>query len=122
MTAPVFVDTNVLVYARDTAEPEKCAAAEAWLSHLWKSGAGRVSPQVLREYYVTVTRKLDPSMTPAKARLDVRNLLTWSRDIAEGPVLEQAWRIEDRHEIAWWDALIVGAAFLMFYEGPAASH
>ncbi len=110
MTALVFVDTNVLVYARDTSEPEKCAAAEAWLSHLWKSGAGRVSVQVLREYYVTVTRKLVPGWAPAKARIDVRGLLAWSRDLPEASLAEEAWRIEDRHKVHWWDALIVAAA------------
>lgn len=110
MTDLVFVDTNVLVYARDTAEPEKCAATQAWLSRLWDSGAGRVSAQVLREYYVTVTRKLDPGWAPAKARIDVRGLLAWSRDLPETSLVEEAWRIEDRHRIHWWDALIVAAA------------
>jgi predicted nucleic acid-binding protein len=110
MTALVFVDTNVLVYARDRTEPEKCGAAGAWIARLWESDAGRVSAQVLREYYVTVTRKLDPGMARAKARLDMRSLLAWSRDLPEASLLKEAWRIEDQHQIAWWDALIVGAA------------
>jgi hypothetical protein len=58
MTGPVFVDANVIVYSRDTRDAEKQRRTEAWLRHLWERGEGRVSAQVLHEYYVTVTRKL----------------------------------------------------------------
>lgn len=50
MTAPVFVDTNVLVYARDAAGDEKQRAAADWMRHLWTRQAGRVSYQVLQEF------------------------------------------------------------------------
>jgi predicted nucleic acid-binding protein len=49
MTAPVFVDTNVLVYARDASETARQARAAAWLAYLWGERAGRVSTQVLSE-------------------------------------------------------------------------
>lgn len=110
MTALVFVDANVLVYARDVGEPEKRPKAEAWLAHLWRSGTGRVSAQVLREFYVTVTAKLDASVPRAEAREDVRNLLAWERHLPETRLAEDAWRIEDRYQLHWWDGLIVGAA------------
>lgn len=57
MTDTVFADTNVLVYARDTAHPDKQAMAMHWLERLWREQKGRTSHQVLNEYYVTVTRK-----------------------------------------------------------------
>ena len=60
MTAPVFADTNVLVYARDAGESEKQPMAVQWLTSLWKRRLGRLSYEVLNEYYVTVTRKLRP--------------------------------------------------------------
>jgi len=60
MTAPVFVETNVLVYARDAGSAAKQARAAAWLEILWREQVGRTSMQVLSEYYVTLTRKLDP--------------------------------------------------------------
>jgi len=44
---PVFVDTNVLVYARDASEPEKQQRAQAWMAELWESRTGRTSVQVL---------------------------------------------------------------------------
>ena len=71
MAADVFVDSNVLVYARDTSEPEKQKKALAWIECLWSSGAGRLSFQVLQEFYVPVAEKLKPGLDVAHARSDV---------------------------------------------------
>lgn len=75
MTVPVFVDTNVLGYARDTSDPDKHARAIGWMGNLWASSTGRTSLQVLEEYYVTVTRKLRPRLPRATAIGDVEDLL-----------------------------------------------
>lgn len=69
MTASCFVDTNVLLYFHDASEPVKQAAAAPWLTALWQARAGRVSYPVLSEFYVTVTRKLQPGMPPEPAPL-----------------------------------------------------
>ena len=110
MTGKVFVDTNVLVYWRDASEPDKQEQALAWLSELWERRSGRLSFQVLQEFYVTVTAKLDPGLPPELARLDVRNLLAWKPVAVDARVLEEAWRLQDRYRFPWWDALIVAAA------------
>ena len=60
MSVKVFVDTNVLVYSRDASEPEKQQQAMAWMSHLWRTQAGRLSSQVLIKFYETVTHKIQP--------------------------------------------------------------
>lgn len=57
MTALVFVDTNVFIYALDRADLRKQQAARDWRAELWKSHRGRISFQVLQEFYVKVTRK-----------------------------------------------------------------
>jgi predicted nucleic acid-binding protein len=110
MPARVFVDTNVLVYARDASEPRKHERAMAWMSHLWDMRVGRLSFQVLQEFYVTVTDKLTPGLDPETARRDVRLLLSWKPIHVDSRVLEDAWHIQDRHRLSWWDALIVSAA------------
>jgi predicted nucleic acid-binding protein len=107
---PVFVDTNVLVYARDAGEPTKQPQALAWLEHLWKSRSGRLSFQVLQEFYVTVTKKLDPGLSADEARAELRSLLAWRPVAVDGDVLQAAWSLEDRHSLSFWDALIVAAA------------
>ena len=77
MSDNVFVDANVLVYVRDATEPAKQEMAERWLRELWSSGNGRISIQVLQEFYVTATQKLQPGMTRADAREDVTSLFSW---------------------------------------------
>jgi predicted nucleic acid-binding protein len=110
MADKVFVDTNVLVYSRDTSEPQKQAQAMAWMTHLWKTQSGRLSYQVLQEFYVTVTEKLRPGLNPEEARRDVRSLLAWQPVALNARVLEGAWLIQDQHKFSWWDALILSAA------------
>ena len=73
MNALVFVDTNVFIYALDKADLRKQQAASVWRAELWKSRQGRVSYQVLQEFYVKVTRKW-PAVRE-QARAEVRDLL-----------------------------------------------
>lgn len=110
MTDAVFVDTNVLVYVEDQTEPEKQARAEAWLSSLWTSGAGRVSVQILNELYSVLTRKLKPGLPRAEARHRVRLLRAWEPQQLDEAVLERAFDLEDRFALSWWDALVIAAA------------
>jgi predicted nucleic acid-binding protein len=107
---PVFVDTNVLVYARDTADPAKHARASEWVASLWEDGDGRLSLQVLQEYYVTTTRKLRPGLSPEEARADVLDLAAWSPVVTDVQTVASAWTIEERFDLSFWDALIVAAA------------
>ena len=76
MAGETFVDTNVLVYSRDTSEIEKQQKARAWMAHLWMTRQGRLSYQVLQEFYVTVTEKLDPGLDRENAQREVRSLLS----------------------------------------------
>ena len=110
MTAKVFVDSNVLVYSRDATEADTREQAHAWLSGLWQGRQGCLSFQVLQEFYVTITRKFDPGMDPEEAREDVRTLLAWNPIPVDAPLIEAAWRIEERFRLAWWDSVIVAAA------------
>jgi predicted nucleic acid-binding protein len=112
MDDKVFVDTNVLVYAHDSTEPQKQKQALAWMSYLWKTRTGRLSFQVLQEFYLTVTQKLDPGLEPERARQDVRLLFSWLPVQTDQRVIESAWIVQDRHLLSWWDALIVSAARL----------
>ena len=108
MPAPVFVDTNVLLYAVDTADEEKHRAASAWRTELWKSRRGRVSYQVLQEFYVQAVRKSPQSTNAAEA--EVRDLFAWDPVVVDASVIETAWRLQKQFSLSFWDALIVGAA------------
>lgn len=110
MIDPVFVDTNILVYRVDATEPAKQARCESWIDHLWSEGTGRLSVQVLQEFYATVTRKLDHPLEAEEARTVVRALFAWSPVVVERATLEAAWRLQQAFSLSWWDALIVAAA------------
>jgi predicted nucleic acid-binding protein len=104
----VFVDTNVLLYALDKADPQKQAAALAWRTALWKNRTGRISFQVLQEFYVNVRQKWPAAMNDARA--EIRDLFAWRPVAVDGALLERGWKIQDRYRISFWDAMIVAAA------------
>jgi predicted nucleic acid-binding protein len=110
MIAPVFVDTNVLLYARDASEPAKQPLAAAWMADLWRERTGRTSIQVLCEYYLNVTRKLHPGLSPEAAWDDVRALMSWRPQALDISVLERGHEIERRYRLQRWDSLVVAAA------------
>ncbi|PYY06142.1 MAG: VapC toxin family PIN domain ribonuclease [Acidobacteria bacterium] len=108
MTAPIFVDTNVFIYALDDADLKKRDAARAWRAELWKSRRGRISFQVLQEFYVKVTQKWPRARQGAQS--EVRDLLAWKPVTVDEGLLERAWNLQDRYKLSFWDALIVAAA------------
>ena len=108
--ARVFVDTNILLYARDSNQPSKQAIAAAWMTRCWRERRGRLSVQVLQEYYVNATQKLKPGLPKEMARQDVRNLLAWLPVSTDALLLESAWGLTDHYGFSWWDAQIVAAA------------
>ena len=108
----LFVDTNVFLYTRQAGEPAKQRLALAWIEHAWREQSGRTSMQVLSEYYVNVTRKIDPPRDPHDAWDDVRALLTWNPLPVDASLLEAGRDVEARYRLSWWDSLIVAAAQL----------
>ena len=112
MSALVFVDTNVLIYARDPGELSKQRRAQEWLAHLWRDGLGRTSMQVLSEFYVNVTRKLAVPVAPEHAWQEVTTFLAWRPQRIDDALMRRAWEIEQRHRLSWWDSMVVAAAQL----------
>jgi len=108
MTGPVFVDTNVLICAMDEADPAKQRAACEWRGDLWRSRQGRISFQVLQEFYAKVARQWPNSRL--QARSEVRDLMAWRPVAVDGLILQNAWKLQDRFQLSFWDALIVAAA------------
>lgn len=110
MPDKVFVDTNVLVYAYDKSAPEKHEAAQEIIAGLWESGLGLISPQVLQEFYVTVTKKLKKPLAGDSARTIVADLCKWSIVAMNGEDVLAAIDIQLKHQLSFWDSMIVHAA------------
>jgi predicted nucleic acid-binding protein len=103
-----FFDTNVLIYWLDTSDAAKNAAARRWVAAIWENRRGRISWQVLNEFYSIGTRKLG-SPSPAVRQL-VEAYSTWTPITFDLPMLQRAWHWMDRASVSYWDALIVAAA------------
>lgn len=110
MSALCFVDTNVLVYGRDASETAKQPVARSWMERLWKERTGRTGVQVLNEYFVTVTARLQPGLPAADAWRDVTRLFAWNPIPMDRHILARGREIHVRFHLSWWDSLIVAAA------------
>lgn len=106
----VFVDTNVLVYAHDASETKKQPIARTLVEELWRNKSGTLSTQVLQEFYVVVTRKFDPPLTRKTAREIVSAYAEWNLVHIDRTLIINASLLEERHQLSFWDALIVEAA------------
>jgi len=108
MTANVFVDTNVFICAVDQADLKKQLAAQAWRAWLWETNRGRISFQVLQEFYVNAIKK-QPS-AQVEIRKEISDLMAWRPIALDASIITRGWKIEDRYGISFWDSLIVAAA------------
>jgi len=108
--AGVFVDANILIYSEDGADPVKQKMAIAWLNVLWERGVGRLSTQVLNEFYVIATRKIKPPMPAGDARAEVRRYELWQPWQIDHATVESAWAVESRYGLHYGDSLVIAAA------------
>jgi predicted nucleic acid-binding protein len=110
MSDVVFVDSNILIYAHDADAGPKRDRAVKSLRELWESGSGRMSVQVLQEFYVNVTRKLATPVAISTAREVVSSYGAWVREPTTAGTVTRAIDIAALAQIQFWDALIVAAA------------
>lgn len=104
----VFVDTNVLLYSFDSAEPAKQSAAAEWLNSLWALGTARLSWQVIHEFNVNATRKI--GLPTRIARRATRTYTQLNPTGMNFPLLQRAWHWMDSAGVSYWDALILASA------------
>jgi predicted nucleic acid-binding protein len=109
MSGKTFVDTNVLIYGYDIDAGNKHEIAKGLLQRLWSERIGVLSPQVLQEFYVNVTRKIAVPLSKSAARAIVDCYIVWCMETRPAEI-SAAFRIEDEARIGFWDALIVACA------------
>ncbi len=107
---PEFVDTNVLLYAYDTRAGQRHDAARELVGRLGRERGGALSVQVLQEFYVNVTRKIEVPLPPATARERLRVLSRWPvhSPLAAGVIA--AAELAERNTLSFWEAMIVCSA------------
>jgi predicted nucleic acid-binding protein len=110
MSDRTFIDTNVLVYADDFADPAKRDQARQLIRQLVHERRGVLSMQVLQEYFAASTRKLRMSALDARERVAIYAQFEVVK--LEPSDLFHAIDLHRRHRISIWDSLIVRAAIL----------
>jgi predicted nucleic acid-binding protein len=108
MSVRSFFDTNVLLYADDKFAPAKQRRSRDLVAQHRRDGTGVVSLQVLQEYFVNVTRKLD--VDPLIARRKVEILSEFDVATPEVADILAAIDLQRLHGFSFWDALILRAA------------
>lgn len=105
-----FVDTNVLVYAKDSLAPSKQSAASRWIEALINADKFVISAQSLREFYAVSLRR-DRSLPARQAARDYASELAFFvPEFLRLDRLEDAWALEDGHKLGFWDAHLVASA------------
>ena len=110
MSGKVFVDTNILIYAHDLDAGQRNKISAAILRDLWENRIGIISTQVLQEFYVNVTRKIENPLPKSKARGIIENYLAWPVELNDAETVLSASEIEERYMLSFWDALMVASA------------
>ena len=108
MSVRVFLDTNILVYAVDRAEPETAKRAKA--REIIAQGSFGLSAQVLQEFYVTVTRKIKKPLSAARAARLVAELAKLQIVTTDTTLINTAIALSERYQISYWDGAIIAAA------------
>jgi predicted nucleic acid-binding protein len=113
MTGKCFIDTNILVYAYDTSEPEKQQSALSILDSLMIPQRGYISTQVLSEFIVVVTKKIPNPLTLEQAERSIHRLCQSLivLQINEAIIIE-ALRGVKVHHLSFWDSMIWATAKL----------
>jgi predicted nucleic acid-binding protein len=110
MADKYFVDTNILLYAHDATAGVKRVRALNLLEHLWTTGRGVISTQVLQELCINLRRKLKTPLQFDQIRHLVQDYSSWEVVVNTSDSVIQALEIEVRYKLSFWDALIVQAA------------
>ena len=107
MTAKCFVDTNVWVYTRDSADPRKQGQAIKLIQDLSHQQKLVISVQVVSEFHEAIRRLLGstPELAAATAAL-----LDFQPEPITTETIQGALDLFKRHSLSWWDSLILSSA------------
>ncbi|MDP4026720.1 PIN domain-containing protein [Methylobacterium sp. NEAU 140] len=111
MSEPVFIDTNVLVYARDDRNADKRERARAWLAAVTGSGRARTNLQVLNELTRWILKN-EPDRPLLDVQDEIESIGVWGARPVDQDDTELAWLVRKCFGYQWFDCLLLAAAQL----------
>ena len=113
MKSKLLIDTNILVYAYDRAEPGKQKKALKTLDRLVKIQVGVLSTQILAEFFWIVTRRISAPLTVEDASQQVNFLAqSWLILDITPLIVTEATRGVTMHHLSYRDAQVWATARL----------
>jgi predicted nucleic acid-binding protein len=110
MNGRFFLDTNILVYAFDRANPVKQVKAKELIQHLFESPNCFISTQVITEFCNIALKKMKPALSGEKTREFISLIPeTQIRLITQTDILT-AIEVYTRLSFSFWDALIISSS------------
>lgn len=106
--SPIFIDTNVLLYALDSEEAAKHEKARFILEpYLIGDRVPSISTQVLHEF---THQSLRRGLSPETIREITEPFLHWQVIEGTKQLYSNALNVIERYQLSIWDGLIVAAA------------
>jgi len=103
-----FIDSNVLIYAEASDEPQKQSTALKLLRHLKLSANGVISTQVLQEYANVALRKMGLDANHVRKQLGAHQQFEVVQ--VTPTIIHGALDLHQTRSLSFYDALIVQAA------------
>ena len=105
-----FIDTNILVYAHDANAGAKQHHSKKLVTEWWL-GAKKptICTQVVAELHVNLVRKLKVTIHEA-ADISATYLDGWNVVETNASLVHDAWKIQLRWQLSFWDAQMIAAA------------
>lgn len=103
-----FIDTNILLYAIDRADPVKQEIAIRLIETHAKNRTGIISTQVLQEFHSAATRKL--GIDAKVSRQHLRDFRVFDIVQITPELIETGIDTSLLHQTSFWDGLILAAA------------
>ncbi len=105
-----FVDANVLVYSIDPSAGIKAQKAKDLLEELWEERIGCLSLQILQEFFVSITKKLEFPLSAPEAAKKVASFTEWILHVPDKSDLLAAIEIHQDLRVSFWDAMVIQSA------------
>ena len=105
MNDKVFADTNIIVYAHTSSEPEK----KTKVVEILDNANLVISMQVVREFITVMVRKFSQSVAEIKAQIDA--VISISEVVGEDlGLIDSAVEINQTYKYRFYDCLIIASA------------